>query len=256
MSTENMVAENWLIYSIALDSLTTTKKCSGWTVHLLSVASLNTIYKASLNLYLIMPISSSYPYRPWYLPCNGWYCHSYTIWKCHSPYSSKKYTITCHGGDGTISTVPLRIYRKPSQSAMKSVIIGPLEPPVEEPTNLKSAKLLDTLWVTNFVLGVSPVLCPFWSGFMQLSVRGEYCDKSRIEILPFINQDSSQPNTIYSALYFAQKLIDRHNLGTCPVTFDTLRQRKLWHLWLICPIYSSDLVDFISPCPTWVHLDS
>ena len=121
---------------------------------------------------------------------------------------------------GQFSTVPLRIYRKPSQSAMKSVIIGPLEPPVEEPTNLKSAKLLDTLWVTNFVLGVSPVLCPFWSGFMQLSGLGEDCDKSRIEILPFINQDPSQPNTIYSALYFAQKLIDHHNLGTCPVTFD------------------------------------
>ena len=121
---------------------------------------------------------------------------------------------------GQFSTVPLRIYRKPSQSAMKSVIIGPLEPPVEEPTNLKSAKLLDTLWATNFVLGVSPVLCPFWSGVMQLSVRGEDCDKSRIEILPFVNQDPSQPNTIYSALYFAQKLIDHHNLGTCPVTFD------------------------------------
>ena len=42
---------------IGLDSLTTTKKCSGWTVYLLSVASLSTIYKASLNLYLIMPIS-------------------------------------------------------------------------------------------------------------------------------------------------------------------------------------------------------
>ena len=90
---------------------------------------------------------------------------------------------------GQFSTMPLKIYRKPSLSAMKSVIIGPLEPPVEEPTNLKSAKLLDTVWVTNLVVGVSPVLCPFWGGFMQLSVCGEDCDKSRIEILPFINQD-------------------------------------------------------------------
>ena len=49
---------------------------------------------------------------------------------------------------------------------------------------------------------------------------GEDYDKSRIEILPFINNDTSQRNTIYSALYSAQQLIDRPNLGMCLVTLD------------------------------------
>ena len=56
---------------------------------------------------------------------------------------------------------------------------------------------------------------------MQISVSGLY-EKSKIEILPFINQDPSNPNTIYPALYFAQQLTERHGLGINPVTSDQL----------------------------------
>ncbi len=45
-------------------------------------------------------------------------------------------------------------------------------------------------------------------------------DKSGIEILPFINQDPTNPNTIYSAMCFVQRLSEKYNLGMCPVTFD------------------------------------
>ena len=61
--------------------------------------------------------------------------------------------------------------------------------------------------------------CPSWSGFVQISLSGLY-EKSKIEILPFINQDPSNLNTIYSAHYFAQQLTERHGLGISPVTFD------------------------------------
>ena len=43
---------------------------------------------------------------------------------------------------------------------------------------------------------------------------------SKIHILPFINQDPSQTDTIYSALCFAQMLSEKYGLGLCPVTFD------------------------------------
>ena len=126
-----------------------------------------------------------------------------------------------HGTEdiGQFSNVPLRTYKKPLNPALKTVIIGPLEQSVEEPLNIKSAKSIDNLWLANFVLGVSLTPCPSWSGFMQISVSGLY-EKSKIEILPFINQDPSNPNTIYSALYFAQQLTERHGLGISPVTFD------------------------------------
>ena len=44
--------------------------------------------------------------------------------------------------------------------------------------------------------------------------------KSTIQILPFVNQDPSKPDTIYSALSFAQNLAEKYELGVCPVTFD------------------------------------
>lgn len=55
---------------------------------------------------------------------------------------------------------------------------------------------------------------------MQCAVRGDNHERSNIQILPFVNQDPSQPDTIYSALCFAQKLSEEHGLGVCPVTFD------------------------------------
>ncbi len=44
--------------------------------------------------------------------------------------------------------------------------------------------------------------------------------QSMIQVLPFVNQDPSQPATIYTALCFAQKLSEQYGLGICPVTFD------------------------------------
>lgn len=44
--------------------------------------------------------------------------------------------------------------------------------------------------------------------------------RRKILILPFINQDPTQPDTIYSAVCFAQNLAEKYRLGLCPVTFD------------------------------------
>ena len=53
-----------------------------------------------------------------------------------------------------------------------------------------------------------------------MAVTSEIHVQSRIIILPFINQDPTNPSTIYSALCFAQRLSEKHILGICPVTFD------------------------------------
>ena len=55
---------------------------------------------------------------------------------------------------------------------------------------------------------------------MQCAVNKGDHERSKIMILPFINQDPSQPYTIYSALCFVQKLSEKNALGVCPVTFD------------------------------------
>ena len=55
---------------------------------------------------------------------------------------------------------------------------------------------------------------------MQMAVKGENHHKSRIDILPFIKMDPNQPDTIYSALSYAQSLCDKQKLGIAPVTLD------------------------------------
>ena len=121
---------------------------------------------------------------------------------------------------GEFGQIAVRTYTKPITLALKSVIVGPLKMNNAHRQCLKFANSLDNIWLTSFVLGLEVSQCPSWSGFMQMAVRDENHDKSRIEILPFVNQDPTNPNTIYSALFFAQKLCEQHGLGACPVTFD------------------------------------
>ena len=121
---------------------------------------------------------------------------------------------------GEFGQIAVRTYSKPITLALKSVIVGPLKMNNAHRQCLKLANSLDNIWLTSFVLGLDVSQCPSWSGLMQMAVRDENHEKSRIEILPFVNQDPTNPNTIYSALCFAQKLCEQHGLGACPVTFD------------------------------------
>ena len=55
---------------------------------------------------------------------------------------------------------------------------------------------------------------------MKTALRNCEFQAPRIETLPFIKLDPSNPSTIYSALCFIQTLSEKHNLKICPVTFD------------------------------------
>lgn len=76
----------------------------------------------------------------------------------------------------------------------------------------------DSLWIVGYILELAP--CPSWGGFIKMAVKSDQYETSRIEILPFINLEPSNPSTIYTALCFAQKLCKKHGLQICPVTFD------------------------------------
>lgn len=120
---------------------------------------------------------------------------------------------------GEFAQVPIKRFQKPNVPGLKQHIVGPLEVP--KPDTLQLATSLDTLWLASFSLCI-PVeaVCPSWAGFMQrVAGKGKY-DKSRIDILPFINLDPNQPDTIYSALSYAQSLCVDNSLGIAPVTFD------------------------------------
>lgn len=45
-------------------------------------------------------------------------------------------------------------------------------------------------------------------------------DRTRIETMPFIHLDPSNPSTVYTALCFAQQQFEKHGLRTCLVIFD------------------------------------
>ena len=55
---------------------------------------------------------------------------------------------------------------------------------------------------------------------MEVVVKSEGHEKSRVEILPFINLDPSNVNTIYSALSYAMNQCEMHGIKTCHATFD------------------------------------
>src|SRR6218665_1224578 len=79
-----------------------------------------------------------------------------------------------------------------------------LNPLGEINTNLPSmehARSLDSLWIFTFTCRDDS---PSWSGFMQIAVGSENHEKPRVEILPFIHLDPSNPSTIYPALCFVK----------------------------------------------------
>lgn len=107
----------------------------------------------------------------------------------------------------------------PVVPGLKKVMVGPLEPPNTEPSGLLVATALDTVWLSSYSI-CDPLKCPSWSGFNHSVItQGEFVVR-RINVLPFINHNPSQLDTIYAALCFAQKLTETYNLGVSPVTFD------------------------------------
>ena len=55
---------------------------------------------------------------------------------------------------------------------------------------------------------------------MKTAMKSDQYQRTRIETLPFINLDPSNPSTIYTALCFAQTQCEKQGLRICPVTFD------------------------------------
>ena len=55
---------------------------------------------------------------------------------------------------------------------------------------------------------------------MKTVMKNDEFQSARIETLPFIRLDPSNPSTIYTALCFTQAQSEKHNFGICPVTFD------------------------------------
>ena len=120
---------------------------------------------------------------------------------------------------GKFAEIPLQRYRKPSVADLKHVLIKSIDQMNPILPSLTTAKALDNIWMASYYVS-GPGKCPSWSGFNQTVVNQGLYDISRIEILPFVNHDPNQHDTIFSALMYVQKLADKHKLGICPVTFD------------------------------------
>ncbi|ELU12775.1 hypothetical protein CAPTEDRAFT_192603 [Capitella teleta] len=92
------------------------------------------------------------------------------------------------------------------------------------PRSQKLSFALDQLRMASMTLPVAnPNLgapSPSWGGFMQLASKGENYERTRIEILPFINRQPTNPSSIYTALNFAREQSSLHGMETCFVTFD------------------------------------
>lgn len=120
---------------------------------------------------------------------------------------------------GKFGQIPIKSYKKPPKVGLSSVSLEALDVTDSNLSSQKVAFSLDCLWMLKFTIQEN---CPSWSGFMQQVVKSEEHEKSRIEILPFIHLDPTNPNTctIYSALSFASKQCEIHKISSCIITFD------------------------------------
>ncbi|ELU05771.1 hypothetical protein CAPTEDRAFT_216916 [Capitella teleta] len=125
---------------------------------------------------------------------------------------------------GQFSKVAIKAYKKPFVSALSCIKISSLFPYELNPRIQKLSFALDQLWMASMTLpDANPNLgapSPSWGGFMQVASKGEICEQTRIEILPFINLQPTNPSSIYTALNFVRKQSSLHGMETCFVTFD------------------------------------
>ena len=92
--------------------------------------------------------------------------------------------------------VLIKPYQRLVQCSLQRVLFGSLE--ATEPSCMAVARPMDVLWLSNSGILRDLPQCQSWSGFMQLAMESDNYDKSRIESLPFINQNPSDLGTIYS----------------------------------------------------------
>lgn len=110
---------------------------------------------------------------------------------------------------GHFGQIPIKAYRKPRGTGLKQVIVGSLGVPNRNLRILRLAKSLDNVWLASFSLLLPlQAKCPNWSGFMQVASPSGTYETSTIQILPFIDLDPTKPDTIYSALSFAQDQLE------------------------------------------------
>ena len=55
---------------------------------------------------------------------------------------------------------------------------------------------------------------------MQEALKGGIYDTSKVVVLSFINLDTNNLTTIYTALHFAHDLCEQYGISMCPVTLD------------------------------------
>lgn len=100
---------------------------------------------------------------------------------------------------GTYGQIPIRTYRKPVVPGLQSVTVEPLS---ICDSHILQISVLDSVWVLGYMMRITP--CLPWSGFMRTALKNDEFQTSRIEALPFINLDPTNPSTIYTqhcALY-------------------------------------------------------
>ena len=135
----------------------------------------------------------------------------------------KRFTQVPRSGDiGKFGEIPILTFKKPQKAGLSSLTLSPIRyTSANDTRSLRLAGALDCLWLTSMTLRDMPS-APSWSGFMQVSLtsQGQKFERSRVEVLPFVNLDPSNPSTIYSALIFAKKQSELHDIATCFVTFD------------------------------------
>ena len=108
--------------------------------------------------------------------------------------------------------IPILIYGKRMDIVLKNIELEPLTHPVASKLNE-----IDVVWVCNRLCKPDS---PSWAGFMSLKSCVEQKPSSTVTMLPVIDLNSSDPNSLFSLLQFIVKQCEKQNIPETAVTFD------------------------------------
>ena len=119
---------------------------------------------------------------------------------------------------GEFSTVQIKSYKK-STTRSSSLVQDVFALPLHIPKTFSESLYMTKLWLCGCWLQLT--CCPSRSGFMSVATKDtKYYDTIKVQRLPLINIDPSNPSTIYTALCFAANECLKQKQCHCVVTFD------------------------------------
>jgi hypothetical protein len=138
---------------------------------------------------------------------------------------------------GTLGSIDMVWYKQPEKPGLSKITVQDISDVKLniEPKSATESRVLDFLWAVVFLSDSIVSQPPGWNRFMESSHKNQPSEKSALIPLPFINNNPSNPSTIYTALHYVANEASRLQQAKVFVTFDQPLCHKAYEILLSSP---------------------